>query len=51
MDEEIEFRCMDRERNGDPATGLVPCAGPDCPDYDQGWCIQIQAMGDGASLY
>ena len=48
MTEEIVLWCTDRKRNEDQDTGLVLCIGPDCPDYDQGWCIQIQDMGDCA---
>jgi hypothetical protein len=47
MTEEIVLWCKDQERNEDQDTGLVLCIGPDCPDYDQGWCIQIQTIDSG----
>ncbi|MGB7788844.1 hypothetical protein [Methanoregula sp.] len=47
MNEEIVFRCMDPGRNRDGDAGIVLCTGPDCPEYDQGWCIQIRETGGG----
>jgi hypothetical protein len=44
MTEQIILWCTDRERIGDEDSGLVLCVGPDCPKYDQGWCILIQAL-------
>ena len=51
MNDEIVLWCMDQERiararETDPDAGFIHCIGPDCPQYESGWCIRICRIGE-----